>query len=275
MPNIEESAQTNIDNLEVNSEEISNVNDIADIDNKNQQETNDVVFTDTKGDSNDDLKEPEEVKKVQDAKVNAEYAHRRREQEAKARLAKVEEETRLNTLIELTDGINPYTQEPIKDKVDAQKYLAMREIEKSGGDPISDYHKVQSKKEKEEIANLQKAEEEKDWYVNDRRKFFEQHPEFSDKDLNNLLTNEQFLSYGDGKFGNKPLAEIYDNYQKVIMGFENKAKSMAEQLFVQKQSSPGSLTNSNALAKHDYSTMSDEEFELCIQKAKNGELMSK
>lgn len=275
MPNIEESAQTNIDNLETSSEEINNVNEIADIDKENQQETNDIVFTDTKDSSNDDLKKSEDVKKVQDARVNAEYAHRRREQEAKARLEKVEAETRLKTLIELTDGINPYTHEPIKDKVDAQKYLVMREIEKSGGDPISDYHKVQSKKEKEEIASQQKAEAEKDWYANDRKNFFEKNPNLTDKDLSKLLTDEQFLNYGDGKFGNKPLAEIYDNYQKVIMGFENKAKSMAEQLFAQKQSSPGSLNNSNAPVKHDYASMSDEEFEICIQKAKNGELMNK
>ena len=32
---------------------------------------------------------------------------------------------------------------------DIEKYLAMKEIEKNGGDPIADYHKVQSKKQKE------------------------------------------------------------------------------------------------------------------------------
>ncbi len=270
MPEETKTAETSIEQSYKNDADNNVVDEVADI-NKDQQEVNDIEFTDTKVAENDDSKKPE-VKKSQSNEQNAEYARRRREQEQKLKLEKVEEETRMKTLIEMNDGINPYTQEPMTDKVDVQKYLAMREIEKSGGDPIADYHKVQSKKQKEEIETQKKIEDEKQWYANDRKDFFSKHPEMKDSDLSSLLKNEQFLLYGEGKFGNRPLAEIYDGFNKVISTFENQAKSIAEKMYANRQSSPGPLNSSEITKAKTWDDMSASEFEAEIARAKNGEL---
>lgn len=270
MSEIEKTAETSIEQ-DLNNEVGANYNavdEVADI-NKTEDDVNDVEFTDTKVEEDDDSKKPE-VKKTQSNAQNSEYARKRREAERKAELERAREEARNNALIEFTNGINPYTQEEIKDKVDIEKYLAMKEIEKNGGDPIGDYHKVQSKKQKEEIETRKKAEDEKQWYANDRRDFFSKHPEMTDASLSTLLRDEQFLLYGEGKFGNRPLAEIYEGFNKVMSTFENKAKSMAEKMYANKQSSPGPLNSSEVSKTKTWDDMSANEFEAEIQKAKNG-----
>ena len=265
-----QTAETNIEQKpsnEVNAN-YNVVDEVADINNE-EKEVNDIEFTDTKVEENDDSNKPE-VKKIQSSAQNSEYARRRREAERKAELERAKEEARNNAIIEFTNGINPYTDEEIKDKVDIEKYLAMKEIEKNGGDPIADYHKVQSKKQKEEIENKKKADDEKQWYENDRKDFFSKHPEMTDLSLSNLLQNEQFLLYGEGKFGSKPLAEIYDGFNKMMSTFENKAKSMAEKMYANKQSSPGPLNSSEVSKTKSWADMSPKEFEAEIEKAKNG-----
>ena len=150
MPEIEKTAETSIEqepSNEVNAN-YNAVDEVADI-NKEEENVNDVEFTDTKAEESDDSNKPE-VKKTQSNAQNSEYARKRREAERKAELERAKEEARNNAIIEFTNGVNPYTDEEIKDKVDIEKYLAMKEIEKNGGDPIADYHKVQSKKQKEE-----------------------------------------------------------------------------------------------------------------------------
>jgi hypothetical protein len=270
MPDIEKTAETSIEqepSNEVNAN-YNTVDGVADI-NKEEENVNDVEFTDTKADESDDSSKPE-VKKTQSNAQNSEYARKRREAERKAELERAKEEARNNAIIEFTNGVNPYTDEEIKDKVDIEKYLAMKEIEKNGGDPIADYHKVQSKKQKEEIETRKKADDEKQWYADDRKDFFSKHPEMTDATLSTLLQNEQFLLYGDGKFGNKPLAEIYDGFNKMMSTFENKAKSMAEKMYANKQSSPGSLNSTEVSKTKSWADMSPKEFEAEIQKAKNG-----
>lgn len=269
MPEENKTAETSIEqSYQDVSAENNAVDGIADI-NEEQQEVNDVEFTDTKVEENDDSNKPE-VKKTQSNERNAEFARKRREAERKAELERAKEEARNNAIIEFTNGVNPYTDEEIKDKVDIEKYLAMKEIEKNGGDPIADYHKVQSKKQKEEIETRRKADDEKQWYANDRKDFFSKHPEMKDSDLSELLKNEQFLLYGEGKFGNMPLAAIYDGYNKVVATFENRAKSMAEKMYANKQSSPGSLNSSEVTKTKTWADMSASEFEAAIKAAKDG-----
>lgn len=270
MSEIEKTAETSIEQKS-NSEVSANYNavdEVADI-NETEDNVNDVEFTDTKAEESDDSNKPE-TKKTQSNAQNSEFARKRREAERKAELERAREEARNNALIEFTNGVNPYTQEEIKDKVDIEKYLAMREIEKNGGDPIADYHKVQSKKQKEEVETKKKADVEKQWYANDRKDFFSKHPEMTDASLSTLLHNEQFLLYGQGKFGNRPLAEIYDGFNKVMQTFESKAKSMAEKMYANKQSSPGPLNSSEVSKTKTWDNMSAAEFEAEIQKAKNG-----
>lgn len=253
-------AETSIDN--------NVVDEVADI-NKNSETENNIEFLDFNVNENDDsIKQSE--KSIQSSEENSEYARKRRESERKNELKRAREEARINALIEFTNGFNPYTQEEIKDKVDIDKFLAMKEIERNGGDPISDYHNFQSKKKKEEIANIKKEDEERDWYANDRKIFFEKHPEMTESMLSSLLKNEQFLLYGEGKFGNKPLSEIYDGFSKVMSTFENKAKSIAEKMYANKFSSPGALNSSEVSKTKTWEDMSATEFEAEIQKAKNG-----
>jgi hypothetical protein len=130
--------------------------------------------------------------------------------------------------------------------------------------------KFNKKKQKEEIESKKKADDEREWYVNDRKKFFEKHPEMTESMLSSLLQNEQFLLYGEGKFGNKPLSDIYDGFTKVVTTFETKAKSIAEKMYANRKSSPGSLNSSEVSKTKSWEDMSDAEFEAEIQKAKNG-----
>lgn len=270
MSEIEKTAETSIEQIshsEVNAN-YNAVDGIADINNQ-EENVNDVEFTDALDKESDDSNKQAE-KKTQTSERNSEFARKRREAERKAELERAREEARYNALIEFTNGINPYTDEEIKDKVDIEKYLAMKEIEKSGGDPIADYHKVQSKKQKEEIETKKKAEVEREWYALDRKDFFAKHPEMTESSLSTLLQNEQFLAFGEGKFGNKPLSEIYDGFNKVIGAFESRAKSMAEKMYANKQSSPGPLGSSEMSKSKSWQDMSAKEFEAVIQDAKNG-----
>ena len=270
MSEIDKTAETNIEqepSNEVNAN-YNVVDEVADI-NKTEDDVNDVEFTDTKADEDDDSSKHVE-KKAQSNAQNSEFARKRREAERKAELERAREEARNNALIEFTNGVNPYTDEEIKDKVDIEKYLAMREIEKNGGDPIADYHKVQSKRQKEEFESRKKADDEREWYANDRKNFFAKHPEVTETALSSLLQNEQFLLYGEGKFGTKSLAEIYEGFTKVMSTFENKAKSIAEKMYANRQSSPGSLNSPEVSKTKSWADMSPKEFEAEIQKAKNG-----
>ena len=270
MSEIDKTAETSIEqepSNEVNAN-YNVVDEVADI-NKTEDDVNDVEFTDTKADEDDDSSK-HVGKKAQSNAQNSEFARKRREAERKAELERAREEARNNALIEFTNGVNPYTDEEIKDKVDIEKYLAMREIEKNGGDPIADYHKIQSKRQKEEIESRKKADDEREWYANDRKNFFAKHPEVTETALSSLLQNEQFLLYGEGKFGTKSLAEIYEGFTKVMSTFENKAKSIAEKMYANKQSSPGSLNSSGVSKTKSWADMSPKEFEPEIQKAKNG-----
>ena len=70
----------------------------------------------------------------QSAEQNRENARRRREAEKEALIRR----TREQTIIEALDGQNPYTGEEMKDSLDVEEYLAMKEIYKNGGDPVSD-----------------------------------------------------------------------------------------------------------------------------------------
>ena len=66
------------------------------------------------------------------------------------KIKKAEETAREKAIIEVLNGKNPYTNEEIKDHADVEEYLLMKEIEKNGGDPLSDFSKYQKEKDKKE-----------------------------------------------------------------------------------------------------------------------------
>ena len=135
----EQSAQTTkpVDNTaEVGASEIADTSkeneiEFTSTDNENGEDK----AQDTK---NADAKQKEgSEEKTKSQKTNADYARERRRAEQKKAL----EKARYDAIIEALDGENPYTHEKMEDGADVEEYLTMKEIEKQGKDPITDYHK--------------------------------------------------------------------------------------------------------------------------------------
>ena len=82
---------------------------------------------------------------------NRENARRRREGEQRRaqELQRERQEAREAAILEILDGQNPYTGEPMKDSRDIEEYLIMKEIDRQGGDPERDFAKFQKAKERE------------------------------------------------------------------------------------------------------------------------------
>lgn len=207
----------------------------------------------------------EEVKEVQSKEENSKYAQARRKAEAEME-AKVKEAYQKGRMESFIGKLNPYTNTVINDETDIQVYENMYALEKQGKDPVADYASYvadkqrQEKKEKEEKEKLQKEAED------DIAEFTEKYP---DVNLNELLENETFKDYIEGK--RKSLTTLYENYKKMENSFRNKAVDVAKQTIANSQATPGSL-NSGAEVNVDYSTMSDSEFERILNAVKNGEM---
>lgn len=151
------------------------------------------------------LEEEKAQKAKQAEEVNREQARRRRENERKQAL----EKQALETAIKITGGINPYTQEKIEDQADLDELILMKEIEKNGGDPLADFAKYQKQKRKEQGSQNQQVQMTEEKAKEDWADFALKHPAV---ELDDLMKDERFLDYADGKIGRKPLAQIYDNY---------------------------------------------------------------
>ena len=119
----------------------------ADID--TQESVNDVEFEDAPNKEGDLETAAKESTPTQTKAQNSENARRRREAERRAEIKKAEEAAREQAIIETLGGRNPYTGEEMKDHTDVEEYLAMREIDKEGGDPLTDFSKFQKRKERE------------------------------------------------------------------------------------------------------------------------------
>lgn len=175
-----------------------------------------------------------EGKQSQSKETNAEFARKRREQERQREL----NELRNKTIIDTLGGKNPYTGEAMTDAEDVQEYLTMREIEKKGGDPVTDYAghvKAQSRAQREKERT---EAERRAWYDKDRTEFVAKYP---DADLSALIADEAFAQYAEGKVGEKPLAEIYEGYLKLTSRIEESANRKAAQAAANAKASPGAL----------------------------------
>lgn len=173
-------------------------------------------------------------KKPQSRDTNAEYARKRREAERQRELT----ETRNKAIIDALGGKNPYTGGDMKDAEDVAEFLTMQEIEKKGGDPVTDYSghvKEQSRvqREKERTEAEQRA-----WYEKDRADFAAKYP---DADISALIEDETFRDYARGKVGEMPLAEIYEGYLELTAQIENDANRKAAQAVANAKASPGAL----------------------------------
>lgn len=183
-------------------------------------------------------KEEPSKKTAQSPEENAQNARRRREQERARELSKAREEA----IIEALGGENPYTHEPMVDSSDVEEYLAMKRIEKEGGDPIGDYRKHIKKEGKEKAKREQEQAQSEEWFRKDREAFKTKHP---DADLNALAADKHFAAFADGKVGRKPLSEIYEDYLSLIGEQQEKADRKAAQAVANKKATPGGLAGSS------------------------------
>ena len=217
------------------------------------ESVNDTAFSDTDGveqtAEGNEKKEGNAAageKKPQSREQNAENARRRREAERQRELA----ETRNNAIIEALGGKNPYTDGEMKDAEDVREFLAMKEIEKNGGDPVSDYSKHQKERERAERAKAEEEAQKQAWFEKDRADFVAKYP---DVDLSTLVEDKSFRSFAEGKVGEKPLGEIYESYLAMTGEIEYAAKRTAAQNAANAAASPGSLSGGGQV-ESDYFT---------------------
>lgn len=205
----------------------------ADVTEKSETQ-NDAEFIDTA--------DGQQEEKTQTKEQNSQNARRRREAERQAEIKRAADEAREKAIIETLGGKNPYTNEEMNDSADVKEYLTMREIEKNGGDPLSDFAKYHKKQERERAVEEQKRKDKEKWFIEDRADFVSKYP---DVDIEALIKDEDFAEYADGKVGEIPLAKIYEGYSKFTAKYEKKAKQIAAQRVANQKASPGSLSSTN------------------------------
>ena len=225
-----------------------------------EKETNDVEFS-------DGAQKAAEPKQTQTKEENREFARKRREAEREALI----KETRQKAIIEVLGGKNPFTGDEMKDSLDVEEYLAMREIEREGGDPVADYAKFRKKRERIDAQRAQSERERADWYRRDREDFITAHPDVS---LEELIADERFRSFAKGKVGDVPMKEIYADFVALTGHYEENARRMASQMLANKKASPGALSTSQS-PESDYFTpeevkkMSRDEVRANYEKIRN------
>lgn len=205
------------------------------------ENVNDVEFTDTK-EAEETPKAKEEVKPQQD---NSENARRRREAERQAELKKA----RYDAIKEAVDGVNPFTNQPIEDDIDVEEYLAMKEIKKQGGDPLTDYSKYHKDKQKEEAKIAEQKLKDEEWIENDYKDFKSKHPEVN---LEELALDTAFMQFAEELVGKKPMAEIYDSYQDLVSKIRKEENNAAARQVANAKATPGSLTSSETDSSNDF-----------------------
>ena len=212
-----------------------------------------------------------EVKSWKNEK-SAENAHRRREADRQAELRK----TREQAVIDALGGVNPFTNEKIADSSDVQEYLNMKEIEKSGGDPLSDYSRFLKTRQKEQDRIKAAEDKRSEWIDNDREDFIAKHP---DVKLDSLIKDELFKTFAAGKVGSISMTKIYSDYQSFIklgeQRAEERAKAKAAQILANNDANPGRLSDENPQVQKPISEMTMEEFAAFDEKVKSGKIKLK
>lgn len=223
-------------------------------------------------------KQEENETEKQSNEENAKYASIRRkaEEDAKKQIEQARKEAYEQGLNQgkvqsYIGRNNPYTGQTIKDEYDVQEYLDMYELDGKGKDPISGYREMQKDKARKEAEEKIKAEEQSKqeiWYKNDTKDFVDK---YSAEKLQELTKDEDFNMFANGKVGKVPLAQIYEDYQKFISKYEKKSAETAKQLVANNSTTPGAIEEGEPQTM-DWNSMSSEQFEKYIQKAKDGEL---
>lgn len=241
-------------------------NNVGNIEEIEESETND----------SDDTNQKEEIKQTKEDNRYARLARKQAEEEAKKKIEQARKEAYEQGLQQgkvqsYIGKQNPYTGETIKDEYDVQEYLDMYEIDSSGKDPISGYRELQKQKYREEAekrVKLDEEEKQKKWYEDDTKDFLDK---YSHEKLQELSKDEDFNLFASGKIGKLPLANIYEDYQKLISKYQRKSVETARQIVANNSTTPGAIEEADA-QEIDWNSMSKEQFEKYIQKAKDGDL---
>lgn len=271
-----------------NNEEIESVNNLEVAEQEEVVESttttntteNTVENVDTTEDSetngSDETNQKEEIKQTHEDNKYARLARKQAEEEAKKKIEQARKEAYEQGLQQgkvqsYIGKQNPYTGETIKDEYDVQEYLDMYKIDSSGKDPIAGYRELQKQKYREEAEKKVKLDEEtkqKKWYEDDTKDFLEK---YSQEKLQELSKDEDFNLFASGKIGKVPLANIYEDYQKLISKYQKKSVETAKQIVANNTVTPGAIEETDS-QELDWNSMSKEQFEKYIQKAKDGDL---
>lgn len=184
---------------------------------------------DGKPDKSDADKADKPERREQTPEERRENARRRREQENRQALAAAEQkgrrEARMEAILEVTGGVNPYTGEPMKDVQDVEVYERMRRIERGGGDPVKDYAKATADEARRAEATRAEAETDARWYRDDLAAFRRAYP---DVDAEALLSDPDFNDYAKAQVKAKvPLSDIYGGYRRLEAKFSKAAEEKA------------------------------------------------
>ena len=248
---------------------------------ESEQEQDETEFTDTGAnedeaadhptDSEDDENADDAVEEVIENKSKSQ-AEKRREREAKeaAIRKRIEQESYRKGIVDAVGGVNPYTNEEIKDEADVDEYLLMRKLDKEGKDPIQDYA---SAVKGEQRAKAEKAKADKE-RAEEVAEFAQRYPSV---DITALLQDPRFGKFAGKRVQHETLANVYADYLEFTQGeaeeVERKAAVKAKQAVMKKRASPGSLQgNGTNTPRKSYEDMTPAEFEREIAKAKMGAL---
>ena len=220
--------------------------------------------------------EKEEVK--QSKEENAKYATARRkaEEEANKKIEEARKEAyeqglKQGQVQQYIGKQNPYTGQTINDDYDVQEYLDMFELDSKGKDPIQGYRDLQKDKARKEAEARIKAEEKEKqnkWYEDDTKDFVDK---YSAEKLQELVKDEDFNIFANGKIGKLPLSNIYEDYQKLISKYEKKSVETAKQIVANNITTPGAIEETEG-KELNWNNMSKAKFEEYLRKAKDGEL---
>lgn len=162
-------------------------------------------------------------KKPQTPEERAENARKRREQEHRDALNAAARKARVEAILEVTGGVNPYTKQPMKDAQDVEVYERMKRIEKAGGDPVTDYAAATAEDARQAEATRAQAEADAKWYRDDLTAFRSKYP---DVDAEALLSDPDFNEYAEAQVKAKvPLAQIYGGYERLREKFSREAEA--------------------------------------------------
>lgn len=256
---------TDEDSMDENFEENQEEETDEDVEGGNEDNSTDEDI-EPKGDTDkesenpnpDKAKESEEKAKRTQNYLNAQ----KRIENKKKELEEAEKKGYNKALKENLKGVNPYTNKTIKDDADLQIYLDMRALDDAGKDPVADYPEFVAEKSRKQMQEEKERMEQQTKITQDINEFSKKYPNINTKEL---LEDEKFSIFADGKLGNKPLTQIYEEYQRFNGYYNEKVEKESTSKAIKKiarvQASMGTMENKTESKTKSFKDMSDEEFE--------------